>query len=77
MATCDNCGNEYDNMLHVEQAGQSHQFDCFECAIETMAPNCAHCGTRVIGHGLKAGDDIFCCASCARSQGHGGFVDSL
>jgi hypothetical protein len=35
-----------------------------------MAPTCEHCGCRVIGHGVEAGDGrIFCCAHCAQQSG--------
>ena len=77
MATCDNCGNDYDHMLEVQQDGETYQFDCFECAIQTMAPRCDNCETRIIGHGMSTGNDTFCCASCARAQGYEGFVDRL
>jgi hypothetical protein len=41
-------------------------FDSFECAITALAPTCAHCGCRVIGHGVEIGTgEIFCCAHCA------------
>ena len=77
MATCDTCGNEFDEMLHIEHNGESYQFDCFECAIAEMAPQCASCGTAVIGHGLGTGSQVFCCAHCAREAGVDGFVDRV
>jgi hypothetical protein len=66
---CDVCGNRYDKMLSVELEGVKRSFDCFECAIFAMAPTCRHCGVRVVGHGLEAGDALFCCAHCARQAG--------
>ncbi len=44
-------------------------FDCFECAIQKLAPSCAHCGCRVVGHGVEAAGKVFCCAHCARATG--------
>jgi hypothetical protein len=44
-------------------------FDSFECAIEGMAPRCARCGIRITGHGIKKGDQTFCCAHCAGQSG--------
>ena len=41
----------------------------FECAITAMAPRCAHCDCRVIGHGIEAAGRIFCCAHCAKLEG--------
>jgi Rieske Fe-S protein len=69
MATCEVCGNEYDKVLEVRRDGESHVFDSFECAIHALAPTCAHCGCRVIGHGIEANRRIFCCAHCAAAEG--------
>ena len=46
MAVCENCGNDYDKAFEVTMDGKSHTFDSFECAINMLAPACAHCGTR-------------------------------
>jgi hypothetical protein len=40
-------------------------FDKFECAIESMAPVCMHCGCRVTGQGVEVCGKIFCCTNCA------------
>jgi hypothetical protein len=74
--TCEVCGNEYDKAFTVEQAGKKHVFDSFECAIQAMAPRCAHCGCRVIGHGTEAGGRTFCCAHCAHEAGVGQVHDN-
>ena len=66
---CEVCNNRYDKMLRVEVGGVTRQFDCFECAIFAMAPTCRHCGVRMVGHGVEAGKDLFCCANCARQAG--------
>lgn len=66
---CDNCGNSYDKTFMVVQSGQTHVFDCFECAIQMLAPQCQHCGTRVIGHGVEQDGRIYCCAHCAKHEG--------
>lgn len=65
MAICDTCGNDYDKAFQVTKAGKTMTFDSFECAIAALAPNCAHCDCRVIGHGVEAGGTIYCCAHCA------------
>ncbi|HYY21391.1 MAG TPA: hypothetical protein VE780_05880 [Thermoleophilaceae bacterium] len=78
MATCEVCGNEYDKMLEVSMAGgEQRVFDSFECAIHALAPTCAHCGCRVVGHGIEAGETIYCCAHCAREAGADGAVDRV
>lgn len=66
---CEVCGNEYDKPLEIVMNGISHYFDCFECAIHAMAPKCAHCGCRIIGHGHEASGVMFCCAHCAQHEG--------
>jgi hypothetical protein len=66
---CETCGNHYDKAFHVVTDGATHVFDSFECAIEALAPRCAHCSCRIIGHGVEQGTDIFCCASCAAKGG--------
>lgn len=75
MARCDVCGNDYDKSFEVTKDGQSYTFDSFECAIHKLAPICAHCGCRVIGHGVEANGDIYCCAHCASLDGVDGLRD--
>jgi hypothetical protein len=75
MPICDVCGNDYDKAIVITQGEQSMTFDSFECAIEGMAPRCAHCGLRVIGHGVEKGAQIFCCAHCAKQSGVSGMKD--
>ena len=77
MATCDVCGNDYERAFQVTRAGQSFTFDCFECAIHKLAPACAHCGCKVIGHGVEQGSTVYCCANCARQAGVQGLNDSV
>ena len=69
MATCNVCGNDYDKSFEVRAGGQSYTFDSFECAIHKLAPRCAHCACPIIGHGVEAGGDMYCCAHCARHAG--------
>jgi hypothetical protein len=75
MARCEVCGNEYDKTMEITVAGAHHVFDSFECAIHSLAPTCAHCGCRIIGHGHQAGGQMFCCAHCARAAGVEGVTD--
>jgi hypothetical protein len=69
MAQCEVCGNEYDKAFQVTVSGKSHTFDAFECAIHALAPSCAHCGCRIIGHGIEADGAMYCCANCAKRAG--------
>ena len=75
MAQCEVCGNDYDKAFQVIVAGTTHIFDSFECAIHAVAPTCAHCGCRIIGHGVEADGRIFCCASCAKQEGDDRLTD--
>ncbi|MDD4976124.1 MAG: hypothetical protein PHY93_17340 [Bacteriovorax sp.] len=75
MDKCENCGNIYDKAFQVTMAGQQHTFDSFECAINRLAPKCSHCETRIIGHGVEAKDNLFCCAHCAEAEGIHGLRD--
>ena len=69
MATCEVCENEYDKAFEVVVGGKSHTFDSFECAIHALAPVCPHCNCRIVGHGVEADGQIFCCVHCARMAG--------
>lgn len=77
MATCEVCGNDYDRSFEVVMAGEAHVFDSFECAIHALAPKCEHCGCRIVGHGVQAGDSIYCCAHCAEHSGETGLQDRV
>lgn len=66
---CEQCGNEYDKTFQVILAGKEHVFDSFECAISMLAPQCVHCGIRIIGHGVESDGEIYCCAHCAKKEG--------
>ncbi len=75
MAKCDMCGNDYDKAFQITQEGKTHTFDSFECAIQMMAPVCAHCQCRIIGHGMEAEGKMYCCANCAKQSGARGLKD--
>jgi hypothetical protein len=75
MGTCEVCGNRYDKTFEVIAAGNSHVFDSFECAVSKLAPTCAHCQCRILGHGLEANGAIYCCAHCSRHAGEHGLKD--
>jgi hypothetical protein len=78
MTICASCGNDYARSFEVRMAdGTAESFDSFECAIQRLAPQCAHCGIRVIGHGVEVQGRVFCGAHCARHAGHGGPVDRV
>ena len=69
MPTCDSCGNDYDKFFQVITQGKTFTFDSLECAIHKLAPTCANCGIRIVGHGMESGDQMFCCDHCATKAG--------
>jgi hypothetical protein len=75
MARCDRCGNDYDKSFTVSRGGTVHTFDSFECAISMLAPECAHCKIKIIGHGVEANGKFYCCVHCATKSGVGGLRD--
>lgn len=77
MARCATCGNEYERCMDVKIDGASYTFDCFECAIHKLAPVCAGCGCRILGHGVQVGDRLFCSGHCARHEGIRGITTHI
>jgi len=77
MARCECCGNDYDKSFEVMMNGETHVFDSFECAIQTLAPECGHCGCKIIGHGIESDGSFFCCAHCAAEKGVAGVHDRV
>ena len=69
MKACECCGNTYDKAFEITIGGTVHVFDSFQCAIQTLAPRCVHCKVPIIGHGMEARGQYFCCAHCARQAG--------
>jgi hypothetical protein len=69
MKTCECCGNTYDKVFEVSIGGTTHAFDSFQCAIQVLAPRCAHCKVPIIGQGMEARGQYYCCAHCARQEG--------
>ena len=77
-STCEVCGNTYDKCFEVIVNGNHrHTFDSFECAIHALAPECEHCSCKIVGHGVEAEERIYCCASCASSEGITSLRDRL
>jgi len=77
MARCEVCGNDYDKSFQVTMNGKAHVFDSFECAIHALAPECEHCGCKIVGHGVEHDGTFFCCANCAAHEGVEQAVDRV
>lgn len=69
MAKCESCGNTYDKTFEIHTREETHIFDCFECAINILAPACPHCDCKIIGHGVEEAGRVYCCAHCASHSG--------
>lgn len=64
---CATCGNDYEKAFTVTWPdGRAASFDSVECASVQLAPECAHCRCRILGHGVETNAGIYCCAHCAR-----------
>lgn len=77
MGKCFRCGNNYDKSFEIKMNDKIYVFDSFECAISELAPKCKHCGITIIGHGLENDGKIYCCSSCAASEGESGLIDRV
>lgn len=77
MAVCETCGNDYDKAFRVEMNGRMHTFDSFECAIQALAPHCATCDTRIVGHGVESEGHFYCCVHCAQQGGEARLRDRI
>lgn len=66
MKACDSCGNKYYEPLFIKYKDKEYVFDSLECAINLLAPICESCGNKIIGHGVKVAEHIFCCDHCSR-----------
>lgn len=70
MSQCEVCGNQYDKCFQVITANNvTYVFDSIECAVSVIAPQCHHCQCRILGHGLEANGNFYCCAQCAKMSG--------
>lgn len=67
---CMNCGLniEKDYILYIN--GTEFSFDSFECAINFVAPRCAHCNKIILDRGIKHDDEIFCNPFCRKERTH-------
>jgi hypothetical protein len=67
---CENCGSniEKDYILFIN--GAEFVFDSFECAVNFVAPRCAHCNTVIMGKGIQSGEQVFCSTNCSKDVIH-------
>lgn len=76
MDNCSVCGNRYDKAFQVTtHEGETFTFDSIECAAHHIAPVCAHCNCKILGHGVETDTHMYCCASCARHEGEHELTD--
>ncbi len=67
-AVCEVCGNVGCDCFEVQVGGEKHIFDSFECALDVLTPQCAHCGTPFVGQGVHFGDTLYCSHECANAS---------
>lgn len=69
-ARCLNCGSniEKDYILFIN--GTEFTFDSFECAVNFVAPRCAHCNSVVMGQGITLSDQTFCSPQCSKEANY-------
>lgn len=48
--------------------GPKYTFDCFDCAIETLAPRCPECGRVYLGRPVTYAKQQFCSTACAQRR---------
>lgn len=61
---CDHCGKPHQEFLKVVMAEKTYTFDCFDCAIQTLAPICPQCHCRIIGVGYERNHLKYCSREC-------------
>ena len=60
MNTCEVCGNAVRQGIRGDtRQRRRHIFDSFECAIHALAPECSHCGCRIVGHGMESEGEFY------------------
>ncbi|TML10852.1 MAG: hypothetical protein E6G39_15455 [Actinobacteria bacterium] len=66
MARCEVCHKVDDERaFEVVMNASRHTFDTFQCAIDALAPVCETCGSRIVGHGVREENHLYCGAHCA------------
>jgi len=76
MTVCDTCGNDYDKPFTVTWSdGRSATFDSVECAAAQLAPECNHCGCRILGHGIETDEGIACICGDIIYHVHDSLID--
>ena len=68
MNICHTCNNTCTSCMEIRINGKVYYFDSFQCAIHQLAPNCCHCGCKIIGHPLIQELYQFCCVHCASAH---------
>ena len=64
MGRCEVCHNDEGQTFEVLTGQSRHTFDTFECAINALAPVCAICQSRIVGHPVEEDGHLYCGAHC-------------
>jgi hypothetical protein len=69
MRSCKKCGHAASTPVLVGIGdGPEYTFDCFECAIDTLAPRCPECGSVYLDRAVTFGGAQFCSKACAQRR---------
>lgn len=67
--SCRKCGQAAEIPVTVQVGdGSEYTFDCFDCAVETLAPRCPECGRVYSGRPVAFGEHRFCSSRCAERR---------
>lgn len=69
MSLCEFCGNHAQETFQITIHDRIHEFDCFQCAIQALAPTCSSCSCRILGQGVRDGGLFYCGPHCLKMAG--------
>ena len=69
MRSCRKCGQPAQVPVSIRTGdGPSYTFDCFDCAIEMVAPRCPECRRAYLGRPVTSGEHRFCSTACSQRR---------
>jgi hypothetical protein len=69
-ARCEVCGFATRSGIRIIAGGVTHLFDSYQCAIHRLAPECEHCGCRILGRPLEVQQRPYCSPECLAAVQH-------
>lgn len=67
-ARCEKCGLniEKDYILFIN--GKEFTFDSYDCAVNFVAPRCAHCNSIIAHREIKHREEAYCSQYCFKEK---------